>query len=167
MATINDCIRNQLLECHELPSWETRLPINELWICQSFWDWFDATDALHDEKTKVGSRTFGEHIEQFLCDLRCLERPHAGDVRRMIPNRDCIWSLHSPGVRIYGWAIKVRAFVIVTGALELETKQKVAGQKSVNDKKRDEVKRFISTNGLSDKVIKGDILAVFPPKAKL
>jgi len=54
----------------------------------------------------------------------------------------------------------VGSFVIVTGALEKTTK----ADRDLNDRKRDEVKKFISDHALQNTVMLGDIHAVYPPK---
>jgi hypothetical protein len=67
--------------------------------------------------------------------------------------------MHAPGLRLYGWCPAQRSFVVVTGALESETKN----DKRLNDRKREDVVRFIRANDLQSSVFRGDILAVFPP----
>lgn len=168
MATLDELLRDGTLEPYQLAEWETRQPIWRLLIASSFWNWFDGTDALHDEKQKIGARTIGEHIEQTFCDLRCNQRPSAGDLRRMVPNRSGIWKIHPAGARLYGWACGVGQIVVVTGATETETKQKSEDkkQKSLNDQKRDEVKKFIKDHKLQGTVLLGDILAIYPPPSK-
>ncbi|MCW2227220.1 hypothetical protein [Bradyrhizobium elkanii] len=161
MATLEDALA-QIAETYELPGWEARQTVNQLWVTTSFWQSFDATDALHDEKIKLGGRTIGEHIEQGLRDFRCSERPGAGDLRRLLPNKYGVWKIHVPGARIYGWCPRARAFVAVGFAIEADTKT----DKKLNDTKRDEVLSFIKTHKLDRSVIRGDILAIFPPKPK-
>ena len=161
MATIDDVIRTKALEVYALPDWEVRPTRWPLWIASSsFWGWYDGTSALHDEERKINGRTMGEHIDLLLCDLRCSERPAAGNLRRMIPNSDKVWKFHPPGVRLYGFAAAQGAMVVVTGALERETKT----IRNLNERKRDEVKAFIRTHRLESCVLSGDILAVYPPK---
>jgi hypothetical protein len=161
MATIDDALK-KVAEVYELPEWETRQTANQLWVAPEFWDAFDVTDALHDMDLAEGRRTIGEHIQQGLCDFRCSERPGAGNLRRMLPNKKGVWKIHVPGARIYGWCPRERAFVVVGFALEGDTKK----DKKLNDKKRDEVLAFIKKHQLIGSVLLGDILAIFPPKAK-
>ena len=80
------------------------------------------------QNRKSGSRTLAEHIEQLLCDLRCSERPGGGDLRRMISNAKGVWKFHPQKTRLYGWAPKEGCLVIMTGALETETKDKTKGE---------------------------------------
>lgn len=160
MATIEDALKTAGLELYDLPEWETRLPIHQLWIAPSFWKWFDGTPELDDPKLRSGSRTPAEHIEQLFCELRCSKRPGAGDLRRMLPNPKGIWKFHPEKTRLYGWAPKKECLVVVTGALESETKDKTKG--NINNQKRDEVVAFIKANSLPVKL--GDILAIFPPE---
>lgn len=136
--------------------------MNQVWGAPIFWDAFDAADALHDEKLKIGGRTIGEHIEQGLCDFRCSKRPGAGDLRRMLPNRKGVWKLHVPGARIYGWCPRPRSFVAVEIAIEVDTKTDA----KLNDTKREAVLAFIKAHKLEDLVLLGDILAIFPPTTK-
>jgi hypothetical protein len=162
MATIEDDLTASGLELYELPDWETRQPIRQLWIAPSFWKWFDRTKELHDVKS--GARTLAEHIEQLFCDLRCSERPGAGDLRRMMPNSKGVWKLHPAKTRLYGWAPKKECIAVIAGALESETKDKT--EENLNNKKRDEVLAFIKSNRLQKYVVLGDVLAIFPPSRK-
>lgn len=162
MATLEDDLRDAGLEPYPLPEWEKRLPIHQLWIAPSFWKWFDETPELDDAEFKSGARTLADHIEQLFCDLRCSDRPGAGDLRRMMPNTDGVWKFHPHKTRLYGWAPKPECLVVITGALESETKDKTKG--NLNDQKRDEVLAFIKATKLPVKL--GDILAIFPPPSK-
>lgn len=162
MATIEDTLKASGLEPFELPEWETRMPIHQLWVAPAFWDWFDDTNDLENPSFNSGGRTLAEHILQLFCDLRCSERPAAGDLKRMLPTPKGVWKLHPPKTRLYGWAPKQGCLAIVAGALEHETKDKTKGD--VNADKRDEVLAFIKLHKLPVKL--GDILAIFPPKPK-
>ncbi|MEY9110432.1 hypothetical protein ABH999_006628 [Bradyrhizobium yuanmingense] len=164
MATVEDDLAAAGLELFELPEWETRLPVRQLWIADSFWKWFDGTNDLHDPKIKVAGRTLGEHILLMFCSLRCSERPGAGDVKCMMPAKKNVWKLHPPRARLYAWATKPECLVVMDGALEKETKEKTHG--NLNNKKRDEVVAFIKQQRLTKYVFAGDYLALFPPKAK-
>lgn len=156
MATIDNVIASKVLEPYVLPDWEIRMPIRSLWIASEFWDLFDAVPELHDEKLAEGRRTFGEHIEQIFCDFRCAPRPAHSDLKRMMPNSKGVWKLHPVGTRVYGWCPQPHSFVAVTLAIAQATKD----DKSLNDKKRDEVLAFVKTHKLS--VLRGDINAIFP-----
>ncbi|UGY15085.1 hypothetical protein HAP48_0042265 [Bradyrhizobium septentrionale] len=140
------------------------MPIRQLWIAPSFWEWFDAEEALHDLKRKSGGKTLGEHIIQMFCDLRCSERPGAGDVRKMMPTKKHVWKLHPPKSRLYGWAVREECLAIIYGATESATKDKSDG--NISNKKRDEVIGFIKASKLTKHIFMGDYLALFPPKAK-
>jgi hypothetical protein len=156
MATIDDAITSKAMEPYALPDWETRLPIRSLWVAGEFWDLFDAVPELHDEKLAQGRRTLGEHIEQIFCDFRCAPRPAPSELRRMMPTNKGVWKLHPAGTRVYGWCPRPHSFVAVTLAIAQATKD----DKSLNDKKRDEVLAFVKTHKLS--VLRGDIHAIFP-----
>jgi hypothetical protein len=56
MATLDDDLEAAGLELYELPEWETRQPIRQLWIVKSFWDWFNATDELHQGRWQNSGR---------------------------------------------------------------------------------------------------------------
>jgi hypothetical protein len=159
MATLADAVTAKVLEVYELPDWEVRLPIRQLWAAFELWDWIDGKHELHDMALAVGRRTLFEHIEQMFCDFRCSPRFPAGDLKQMMPNVKGVRKMHPPRVRIYGWCPGTNAFVAVTGALEAETK----ADKKLNDKKRDQVLTFIKARKLEHLVLKGDNLAVFPP----
>jgi hypothetical protein len=127
-------------------------------VASGFFDWVEQTPELVDAIYKQGGRTLLEHLEQTFCDFRCSERPAAGDLRRMMPNKHGIWKLHPPGLRIYGWCPAPATFVAVAGALETATKT----VSMLNDKKLQEVRAFISKYDLP--IVRGDILAIFPIK---
>jgi hypothetical protein len=160
MATLEDAVNAKLLEPYELPDWETRLPIRSLWVAFELWDWIDGKDELQDKTQGVGGRTLFEHLEQLFCDFRCSNPFPAGDLRQMMPTTKGIRTLRPAKLRIYGWCPKPHAFVAVTGAFEADTKKP---PKKLNDTKRDEVLAFIKAHKLEHLVLKGDILAVFPP----
>jgi hypothetical protein len=160
MTTIESMAAEGALKLFELPEWESRLPLWPLYIAPTFEDWAEKTAALVDPEMKIGRRFLGEHLVQCLSDFRCSRRPSAGDLRRMLPNKNGIWKMHPPGLRLYGWAPKPRTFVVVTGALEIDTKK----DKRLNDRKRSEVLAFIKANTLKKWIVIGDINAVFPPE---
>lgn len=159
MATLEQAVAACVLEVYDLPDWEQRLPLRRLWVACELWDWIDGTDQLHNMAFAVGRRTLFEHLEQMFCDFRCSPRFPAGDLRQMIPNPKGIRKMHPPKLRIYGWAPAKQAFVAVCAALEMDTKT----DKSLNDKKRDEVLRFIRKHKLEHTIVKGDNSAVYPP----
>lgn len=147
------------LKLFDLPPWETRPPLWPLYIATEFEDWTDLTPELFDPTKKIGGRFLGEHLALCLSDFRCSRRPPAGDLRRLTPTKKGIWKLHPPGLRLYGWCPKPQSFVVVTGALEIETKK----DKKLNDYKQSSVVNFIKANKLQAWVVLGDINAVFPP----
>ena len=160
MATIEDAIAAAVLELFELPDWEPRLPIHPLYVTRDLVKWGDDTAVLHDRKFSIGGRTLFEHLLQAFCDFRCMERFHCGDLRRLMPTSKGIWSMHAPGLRIYGWCPRQHEFVAVTGATETDTKT----DKSLNGKQRKHVEQFIQQHRLNQTVLRGDILAIFPHK---
>jgi len=159
MATIDEVVLSGVLEVYEVPDWESRLPINRLWVSRDFWTEFDAMDGLHDNPFAGSRRTIGEHIEQAFCNFRCGERPGAGDLKCMVPSGKGVWKLHPPGARVYGWCPFQRAFVAVTVAVASDTKT----DRTLNNRKQRVVSDFIRDNKLQQYIVRGDILAVFPP----
>jgi hypothetical protein len=166
MATIADAVEAGILELYRLPHREYRLPIWPLWIATDFWTWHDAKTELFDPELLFGRRTISEHMDLLFCNLRCSKRPGSGgDLRRMLPHKTGVWSLHVPGARIYGWSPQVGSYVAVTGALASETKApRAEGEKSIDNKKRDEVISFTRKHHLEHTIIFGDIHAIYPPK---
>ena len=159
MATVTDAVAAKVLEGFVAPEWERRSPIRQLWAACAFWDFVDNWPALHDAKKGGGGRSLFEHMEMTFCDFQCAERFPAGVLRRMMPEKNGIWKVHSPKLRVYGWCPSANSFVAVAAALENDTKT----DKRLNDRKRDEVLAFIKRNGLSSTVKYGDVLAIFPP----
>jgi hypothetical protein len=160
MATIEEAIEAGALERFELPDFELRLPERPLYVTPEFGDWADGTQELHDKKFAIGRRTLFEHLLLTLCEFRCAKHPHAGDLRRLMPTKKGLWKMHSPGLRLYGWCPGKHTFTVVTGALESETK----ADKKLNDKKAQEVEAFIKKHALTQTILRGDVLAVFPHK---
>jgi len=158
MATLEHAVRTGRLDRLGLPEWEKRASVRPFYATPGFVQWADQTAALHDHEKAIGGRTMFEHLRQMVCEFQCSPRLHASDIRRMVPTRHGIWHLYPPGLRIYGWCPAKHAFVAVTGALERETKT-ING---LNDRKRDEVHRFIATNDLQETVVRGDFSVIFP-----
>jgi hypothetical protein len=156
MATLNDVVCEKKLEVFELPEWEPRQPVRELYVTPELLDRADDWIALH--QVKVRNRTLFEHLLQAFCDFRCERHYHAGDLRRMMPTSKGVWSMHAPGLRIYGWCPRKHAFVAVTFATEKQTKS----DKRLNDEMRKCVETFIKKNKLGATVLRGDINENFP-----
>ena len=76
----------------------------------------------------------------------------------MLPGKKGIWKMHPPALRIYGFCSANQSFVAVTWAFEVDTKK----DKELNDKKRDEVLKFIKDNDLEGAVQYGTYDAIFP-----
>jgi len=164
MATLTEIVGAGHLVAFELPEWERRMPIRLLYVTPAFLKWGNGTAVLHDTSKLFGRRTMHEHLLNLLSDIRCSERPPAGDLRRMVPNNKGIWRWHSPGLRCYGWFPRVETLAIVTGALADDTKAHKTNQsvKSLNNTKLAEVAAFIKKHDLPTKL--GSILDVFPLK---
>jgi len=158
MATIDDLVLSGVIEGFELPEWEARGAVRPLHMTPGLFEWGDDKPELHDPRLAIGRRTLFEHFIQFLCDVRCAAKLGAGNLRRLMPTREGILSLHPPGLRLYGWCCAPHSLILVTGALESETKT----DRRLNDLKRDEVRRFTRQHNVSHTILRGDIRALFP-----
>lgn len=165
MATIAKAVRDGALEVHRLPEWETRNAIRLLYVAPEFYQWVDKTDALHVVLKDGSRRSTFDHIEQLMADICCSDQPAAGGIRRMMPTNKGIWKIHGVNCRMYGWCCAPNTLVLVTGALEGETKNPDRhndAEKNINNLKRDFVSAFIRRHSLAETVVRGDIRAVFP-----
>jgi hypothetical protein len=158
MATIAQAIAAKTLEVVPLPAWEKRQTIRALWATPELLDWIEGSTELSDPKNTRGKRTLYEHLWQFFAAYRCSARPGAGDLHTMLPTKKGVWTMRPPALRIYGFCSANQSFVAVTWAFEQETKV----DKSLNDKKRDEVLKFIKDNNLEGTVKYGTYDAIFP-----
>lgn len=158
MATIEDAVKAEVLEVYDLPEWESRLPIRQLWVARDMREAIEGCDEMFDPSKGVGGRSLFEHIEIIFCDFRCAQRIPAGDLKRMMPTKNGVWKMHPPKMRVYGWCPAKHAFAAVTFALEEQTKK----DKKLNNRKMQDVLTFIKQNKLSDHVERGEINVVFP-----
>jgi hypothetical protein len=156
MATIWNLERRGILKQFQVPNDVVgRLPVRPLWMSQSLIEYLE--DTLDYRPEKVASRTASEHLEQFFVDFRCNGRIHADDLRRMIPNRAGVWSMHPPMLRVYGWVPRHHAMIAVHAALESDTKN----DPTLNDRCRDHVLEFIRRHGVTE-IVYGDFRNAFP-----
>jgi len=158
MATVRDIVRAGSLEDFGLPEWEARSARRPLWVTPELLDWAYETAVLHSDTLKVGGRTLFEQLWQTFSAFRCDEHVYGGGLRRMIPSKKGIWHMYPPRLRVYGFVPESHAFVAVTAALEKATKD----DRTLNDKKRDEVLEFARRHGLTATIKIGDHLALFP-----
>ena len=156
MATLLDAIRSGALERFDLPEWETRSARRPLYVSRELIDWLENTLELH--MSTIGGRTLCEHLEQAFCAFRCDQHVQYADLKRMRPTRAGVWHMYPPGLRVYGWCPDAHAFVAVTAALEIDTKQ----DRGLNDRKRDDVLNFAWRHRLSATIKRGDNLVLFP-----
>lgn len=156
MATIQQAISKGALELFALPCIETRVAQRALYVAPELDEWSDNHPSLTSKTHSVGGRLLVEHLIQTLCDFRCAQRPGGGDLRRLMPTRDRVWTLRPPKLRIYGWFCEPRVMVLVSGALESETKL----DKGLNDRKRNSVLAFAKAHGLENTMMQGDLIAV-------
>ena len=156
MATIQQAITKGALEPFALPCIETRMAQRALYVAPELYDWSDNQPELTNKTHSVGGRLLVEHLIQTLCDLRCAARPGGGDLRRLTPTRDRVWTLRPTKLRVYGWFCAPRVMVLISGALESETKL----NRSLNDTMRDSVLKFAKRHELEETMMKGDLRAV-------
>jgi hypothetical protein len=163
MATISSALKAGLLAEYRLPEHDGRTPVRPLFLAPALFDWVDSTDELYEKcwSSKSGGRSRFEHLEQAFGDFRCDMRPLVGDLNRLMPTKDGIWKLHSPGVRILGWVPYQHAFVGVVAAFAEDTH----GSKSQLPQLVQQVRAFASTHGLVGTIQRGDRSALFPTPA--
>ena len=158
MATIADALRSSILETVPVPEWEQRLPIRPLYASPDFLDKIEEDAVLFDLKHAQGGRTLYEHLWQRLSEFRCARRPGSGDIHPVMPNHKGIWKMHSNGLRLFGWAPATHALALVEYALADETHS----VKGLVARKREAVLAFIKTHGLTQTMMKGGYLEIFP-----
>lgn len=158
MTTIHKLLSDGVLEEFILPDWERRSPKWKLYATSGFFQWVDSTPELDSPALKIGGRLRVEHLEQFLCDMRCSARPPCGDVRRVQPVKHGVWKLHPEGLRIFGFYCETGTFIAVHAELVEATKV----DKSLVDKCRNKVRAWIKKAGLEESVVYGDISAIYP-----
>ena len=161
MATIADALRSKLIEAFALPEIEGRPPLRPLYVAGELFDWVDGDERLHRPNGGKGGRTRFELLTQTFCDFRCAARPLVGDLDRIRPTNNGIWSLHSPCVRVFGWVPAPHRFVAVYAAHV----EDCHGPASVVDEMRGKVLAFAGRHGLRDTIHLGDKLALFPQPA--
>jgi len=158
MATLWDALRSGVLEEYRLPDWEVRPKLRPAFLAQELLQWADSTPELMDNAKAIGRRLLIEHLAQLFCDFSCSKRPPAGDVRRMIPTKRGVVSVHAPGLRVYGWSCRPGCLIAITAALETDTKL----NRKLNDRKRDHVLAFARKHGLETTILKGELYELFP-----
>jgi hypothetical protein len=130
------------------------MPIRPLHVTKELDNWIEGTLAY--EKSVMASRTAYEHLEQFFIDFRCDTEMHA-DLRRMIPTKKGVWSMHPPLLRVYGWVPAPHSFIAVCAAFEADTKK----DKTLNDACRAKVEDFIKHHQVTE-IVYGDFTHAFP-----
>lgn len=63
MATIQDALQSGVLETLKLPKWELRSPIRPMFVAPDFYEWFENTNELFDEKFMKGGKYLADHME--------------------------------------------------------------------------------------------------------
>ncbi|MBN9086985.1 MAG: hypothetical protein J0J01_08765 [Reyranella sp.] len=147
-------LRATVLQSFDIPTDVDRLPIRPLHLTTELCDWIDG--PLYEDKRKIGGRTLYEHLEQYFIEFRCDDVLHA-TLRRMMPNKKGVWKMHPPGLRVYGWVPAPHQFIAVCAALETDTHS----DKTLNDKRREEVRDFIKKHHVTE-IVYGDFLHAFP-----
>ena len=161
MATIHSALQAGVIHDFRLPSTENRDPLRPLYLADEVFNWVDETDGLHDPKwsSNSGGRSRYEHLMQTFSDFRCDERPLVGDLTRLTPNKRGVWSMHSKGLRLFGWVPEPHAFVGVRLALI----EHAHGPTSIVNDLMNEVVAFAKDNGLYHTIKFGDRRALFSP----
>lgn len=162
MATILSALRLGVVDEWSLPETEGRPPLRPLYVAGELFEWVDATDALYLENwsKRNGGRSRFEHLEAAFADFRCAQRPLVGDLNRVRPTKKGVFSLHCPGLRVFGWAPDVYSFLAVTAALSDDAH----GRESIVNQKVKEVLAFAEDRGLSETIQYGDRSALFQKK---
>lgn len=158
MATIADALRLRVLEGYAMPDWERRQPTRPLYCAGTFFDEIDGDERLLSNQFKDGGRILHEQLEQMFCDFCCAIRPSAAELKRLMPTRKRVWKMHPVGLRVYGWCPGTHSFVAITYALLADTKT----DRTLNDKKREEVIEFAKRHKLEGTMAPGDYSALFP-----
>ena len=160
MATLLDAVRGRHLEIFEVPEWDNRMPVRQLYVAPALWDWIDNEPRAHVATADRGGRSPFEHMDQMFSDYRCDPRAlRHGDLKRMQPTSNGIWRIHPPGLRVFGWVAVQQAFVAVRAVMEADLKD---GTLSYDDQ-RAAVLDFARVHDLEHTIIRGDYLAVFAP----
>lgn len=160
MSTIQQALRDKILEEFELPAHETRDARRPIFVAPEFFEWVDNNEDIYAEKWSQhdGGRSRFEHLLSAFAEFRCAERPIVGDLKRVMPTSKGIWKVQAPGVRAYGWVPAPHQIVIVTGALA----EAVHGEDSITKTKVAAVLKFATDHGLKGTIQLGDHLALFP-----
>jgi hypothetical protein len=157
MATIQYAREHGWIEIVPLPDWEERQSIRALYATPDFLDRIEEDEALHDPTRSKGGRTLYDHLWQRMADFRCSARPGSGDIHQVMPIEKGVWKVHAPGLRLLGWPPAIHSLVLVEYVLADESH--AAG---VIAKKREEVLAFIGANELSETMLTGAYLEIFP-----
>jgi hypothetical protein len=158
MATLLDAVRNDVLEKYEVPDWDKRNPVRQVFTAPALWDWIDNEPRAHVATAKRGGRSPFEHLEQMLSDYCCEPRAlRYGDLKQIIPTGDGVWRIHPPGLRVFGWIAANQTFVAVSAAM----KSDLVSKTETYDQHRRTVLSFAIANGLEHTILRGDYLAIF------
>lgn len=160
MATIPEALGSKVLEEYRLPDHESREPLRPLYVAGRFFDEVDAADDLFIERGSIGGRSQFEHLLQAFCDFRCSLRPLVGDLNRLMPTSLGVWSMHCPGLRIFGWVPAPHQFVAVNFARDEHCHK----PNSIVAQCQKAVLQFARQHHLDHTISKGDRLALFPPR---
>lgn len=145
-----------------MPDHDGRNPVRPLYLAAELIRWVDETDELYveDWSDRAGGRSRFEHLEQMLSDFRCDRRPLVGDLNRVKPTKRGIWSMHCPGLRVFGWVPDTWSIVAVAVAFA----EDAHGPNSVVDAKINEVLDFAKANGLAGTIQLGERSGLFQQK---
>lgn len=155
---IKDALRAKVIEEWALPAHEGREALRRVYIAGEMFDRVDNDVSLHHAKEGEGGRTRYEQMLIALADFRCLQRPGGADIKRLMPTKKGVWSLHARGLRIFGWITEASAFVAVT----YEHTEACHGRGSLVEARLADVLAFAEKYKLASTIQYGDLLALVP-----
>lgn len=164
MATpkaITDALKAKVIEEWTMPEHDGRDPLRSMYIAGEMFDRVDGDDSIHRVKKGEGGRSRYEQMMIALADFRCLTRPPVGDMRRVQPTKNGVWSIHTRGLRIFGWIAQANAFVAVT----YEHTEACHGKGSLVSARCAAVLAFAKKYKLTSTIRLGDANALFPPSS--
>lgn len=162
MSTIEDALRQGVVDEFMMPEHDGREPRRRLLLATDLFDWIDGNDELYKENWAAdwGGRTRFEHLEQTFADFRCDERVLVGDLNRLAPNGKGLWKIHSPGLRVFGWVPAIHEFL----AVSIDFTAHTHGPASTVKANMKAVEVFARKHRLTETILRGDRLALFPPQ---
>jgi hypothetical protein len=163
MATVYQLLRSGDIERYQLPQWETREPIRELYGIPELFDWVMENPIMQDESDKKGGKDRLEHLQALFSEFRCDKQPGGGNLRRVNPSGEGVFKLQPYGARVFGVFIEPKVFIGVCAIVSEEGHGKNA--KQTYTEMRTQVLNFVKKHNLQDEILKGEIYEVLGTKA--